>query len=181
MKRDRGFTLIELVMFIVIVGIAVSGMVALFTTNVGHSHEPLLRQKAISLANFYMDEIIRKKWNHNSPAGGGCVTTGSGMCITAGAPAAVAIGTDGQTRSGFDDIDDYHNLNDSPPADQTGTSLTDFDGYSVTVAVTTGTAWDPLGAAARDVEATDILRIQVDVTVAATSETLSLIAYRSNF
>ena len=179
MKAHKGFSLIEIVMFIVIVGIAVSGMVTLFTANVVHSHEPLLRQKATILANFYMDEILRKKWNEATPTGGGCVDTGSGTCPTG--PTAIAIGTDSETRPDFDDIDDYHGLNNNPPEDQSGTALSDFSGYSVTVAVTTGTAWDPLGDAARDVEANDVLRIQIDVAVSATNETLTLIAYRNNF
>lgn len=179
MRSQRGFSLVEIVIFIVIVGVAISAMVSIFSTNVVHSHEPLLRQKAVTLANFYMDEILRKKWNEASPAGGGCVNTGSGSCPAG--PAAIAIGTDGDGRADFDDIDDYNGLANNPPQDQNGVALTDFNGYSVSVAVTTGPAWDPLTNAARDVNANDALRIQVNVAVAATNETITLIAYRSNF
>jgi len=180
MRAHRGFTLIETVMFIVIVGIAVSAMVTVFSTNVIHSHEPMLRQKAVSLANFYMDEILRKKWNEATPTGGGCVNTGSGKCPTG--PAAIAISPDGDTRANYDDVDDYNSITaESPPRDQTDTALANFNGYTVDVAVTTGTAFNPLGSGARDVDASDTLRIQVDVAVAATNETITLIAYRSNF
>ncbi len=180
MDRQRGFSLIELVMFIIIVSIAVAGMTGQFSQSASRSHEPLLRQKGVLLANFYMDEILRKKWNHNTPAGGGCVDTGVGTNCNPGSPLAVAIGNDGQTLSAFDDIDDYHGLNDNPPQDQAGATLTGFGGYSVVVTVDSP-AFDPLGDVTRDVETVDIRRIRVDVTVTALNETLSLIAYRSNF
>jgi MSHA pilin protein MshD len=179
MNRQRGFSLIETVIFIVIVGVAVAGMVTVFTTNVAHSPEPLLRQKAVALANFYMDEILRKKWNEASPAGGGCVNTGSGKCPAG--PAAIAIGTDGDTRANFDDIDDYNGVNDATPVDQSGIALANFNGYSVTVAVSSGTALDPLTSGSRDIDASDTLMIVVNVMVVATGDTISLTAYRGNF
>ncbi|MCW8917315.1 MAG: type II secretion system GspH family protein [Gammaproteobacteria bacterium] len=55
--RQRGFTLVELVLFIVIVGIAVAAIGAQFMQNVQHSAEPLLRQKAIAVANSHMDAL----------------------------------------------------------------------------------------------------------------------------
>jgi prepilin-type N-terminal cleavage/methylation domain-containing protein len=55
--RQRGFTLIELILFIVIVGIAVSAIGVQFNQNVQHSAEPLLRQKALTLAHSHMDAI----------------------------------------------------------------------------------------------------------------------------
>lgn len=55
--KPRGFTLIELVIFIVIVGIAVSAIGVQFSHNVQHSAEPLLRQKALAVAHGHMDAI----------------------------------------------------------------------------------------------------------------------------
>lgn len=55
--KPRGFTLIELVIFIVIVGIAVAAIGTQFSQNVQHSAEPLLRQKALAVAHSHMDAI----------------------------------------------------------------------------------------------------------------------------
>ena len=78
--KQRGFSLIELVMFIIIVSIAVTAIAQIYSTNVAHSAEPLLREKSLKLANFYMDEILGKRWEENTPAGGGCIETGSNYC-----------------------------------------------------------------------------------------------------
>lgn len=55
--KQQGFTLIELVLFIVIVGIAVGAISTQFAQNVQHSAEPLLRQKALAIAHSHMDKI----------------------------------------------------------------------------------------------------------------------------
>ncbi|MCG8427735.1 MAG: prepilin-type N-terminal cleavage/methylation domain-containing protein [Chromatiales bacterium] len=80
MSSERGFTLIEAVIFIVIVGIAVTGMLLMFSKSAENSHSPLIRQKAIAVASAYMDEILGKRWDENTPLGGGCVITGAGNC-----------------------------------------------------------------------------------------------------
>jgi MSHA pilin protein MshD len=80
--RQRGFTFIELVMFIVIVGIAVTAVTLLFVQNVRYSADPLIRQKLIAVAKAYTDEIVRKKWDELTPDGGGCIDTTSFNCET---------------------------------------------------------------------------------------------------
>lgn len=81
LTNQRGFTFIELVMFIVIVGIAVAAITLLFRQNVQHSADPLIRQKTIAVAKAYFDEIARKRWDELTPLGGGCIdTTASSNC-----------------------------------------------------------------------------------------------------
>ncbi len=70
----------ELVLFIIIVGIALSGIMAVYIRSVSASADPVIRQRTIAVASAYMDEILRKRWNENSPVGGGCVVTGGGSC-----------------------------------------------------------------------------------------------------
>ena len=55
--KQQGFSLIEIVIFIVIVGIAVAAISVQFSQNVQHSAEPLLRQKALAVAHGHMDSI----------------------------------------------------------------------------------------------------------------------------
>lgn len=170
--QQAGFTLIETIIVIVLVGAMMAGMTSLFVTNVGNSHRPYLRQKALAVANAFMDEILRKRWNEATPLGGGCVNTGSGACPAG--PAAIGIGADGETRATYDDIDDYNGLNQSPPQDSSPAAMPGYTGYTVAVAVTQpAAAWNGVPAA-------DVRLITVSVT-SPSNETIAVSAYRVNF
>lgn len=170
-KPQGGFTLIETIIVIVLVGAMMAGMTSLFMNNVGHSHRPFLRQRALAVANAFMDEISHKQWNEAATLGGGCVNTGSGSCPLG--PAAVAIGSDGEARTTYDDIDDYHGLNQSPPQDSSGTAMPGYNGFSVSISVTQPAAsWNTIPAS-------DVRLITVSVT-SSSNETLTVSAYRVN-
>lgn len=171
-KQQGGFSLIETIMVVVLLGIMLAGMTVMFVENASKSHEPYLRQRALAVANAYMDEILRKRWDDNSPLGGGCVNSGSAFCAVG--PAAAGIGTEEGARSNYDDIDDYNGLNDSPPQNSQGGAMTGYNGFTVAVSVTNpGSAWNGIAAA-------DVKLIKVDVT-STNQETISISAYRVNF
>lgn len=160
--RDRGFTLIELVMFIIIVGIAVSAVTLQFSQNVRHSADPLLRQQAITIAHTYLDEITSKRWDENTPDGGGSATPG---------PSA-AMGPDAGevTRSDYDDVDDYQGLSETPTV-----------GFTVTITVTHGTAWqDNPSAPVVTIPGVSTKIIVVSVATPI-GETLTFSQYRLDF
>lgn len=93
MRRVRGYTLIELVMFIVIVGVALSAIALVFQQSTAHSADPYVRQRGIAVLHAYMDEILHKRWNEITPVGGGCLVTGGGLCETVwAAGTAYALG-----------------------------------------------------------------------------------------
>jgi prepilin-type N-terminal cleavage/methylation domain-containing protein len=74
---NRGFTLIEIVITIVILG-AVAGILVPFFNAIVHSPDPVIRERAISLGQAMMDEIMAKRWDQNTPMGGGPLFTGVG-------------------------------------------------------------------------------------------------------
>jgi MSHA pilin protein MshD len=121
-----------------------------------------------------MDEILKKRWNSATPTGGGCVVTGSGSCTTPGATAAVAIGSDGQSRAAFDDVDDYHGL-DETPTDSEGDPMPGYGNFHVTVEVD-----NPADATWNGIDRLDVLQIGVTVTT-PTGESIALAAYRVNY
>lgn len=174
MRRQRGFSLIETVVFIVIVAIAAVGLIGLFGQNARQSAEPLLRQKAVALASAYMDEILHKKWDHATPVGGGCVAAGSSFCLS-GPPASTVLGPDsGESRSRYDDVDDYHQPEFQPPQNSDGEPLAGYAGFTVSVRVGHPAAdWN--GVARQDVK-----RVQVKVRTPL-GETINLVAYRVNY
>ena len=54
---QRGVSLIELIMFIVIVSVALAGILLVMNQVVGHSADPLIRKQAIAIAESMLEEI----------------------------------------------------------------------------------------------------------------------------
>jgi len=196
-RRQRGFSLIETVIFIIVLSLGIAGLVAVFFHTSMHGHEPYLQQRALAVASAYMDEILHKRWDESSPVGGGCVETGSGICAAwcagltypdcrrcnlgvgvCSAPMASGSGAEeGTNRGQFDDIDDYNGLSETPPLNALGAPMSGagaFSGFSA--AVTVGhpaAAWNGVAAA-------EVKRIEVEVST-PDGQTIALNAYRLNF
>ncbi|MBF0218517.1 MAG: hypothetical protein HQL49_03175 [Gammaproteobacteria bacterium] len=161
-SSQQGLSLIEMVIFIIIVGVALASLAQLFALNVRHSATPLLRQKSVILANAYMEEIIRKRWDELTPDGGGKIDS-----------ATSTIATEEGLRSVYDDIDDYHLLSGAPTKTD-GSTMQGFDGFSVNVAVRhPSAAWNTIAA-------TEVKQITVTVS-APNGESLQLNSFRVNF
>ena len=56
--RQQGAPLVELVMTIVIIGVAIAGVVGAFSLITGRSADPLNQTRAVALAQLYMDEMF---------------------------------------------------------------------------------------------------------------------------
>lgn len=60
--RQRGFTLIELIVFIVVVGAGVAGILSVMNTVVKSSADPMVRKQAVALADSILEEIVQKAY-----------------------------------------------------------------------------------------------------------------------
>lgn len=123
---QRGATLVELVMTIVIISIAIAGVVGAFSLIAGRSADPLNQTRAVALSQLYFDEILSRKYDHNTPDGG--VPRQEGC----------SIGREGgeSDRRDFNDLDDYDGLDESPPLDVHGDQLDPaYQGFRVEVAI----------------------------------------------
>lgn len=154
-RRQQGVNLIELVVSIVVISIAVTGVLLVFTQTIRFSADPMIEQQAAAIAEGYMDEILARPVD--DPNGG----------ETGGAEA-------GEVRATFDDVKDYSSIGtEFPPRDQDGNVLTGLEAYSATVVVTPDTNIGPGGA--------QVATARVDVTVAHPSMgSLTLTGYRAN-
>lgn len=119
--RQRGATLIELVISTLIISVAVTAVMMVIAQVSRTSADPMTRTQATAIAQAYMDEILVQALN--DPDGG----------ETGGSEA-------GETRATFDDVSDYHGLADNAGAlDQTGVAISGLEGYNVAVSVTSVT------------------------------------------
>ena len=188
MRRLQGFSLIETVIFIVVVGIGLTGILGLLVQNTQSSADPFIRERAVAIAHAYMDEIMGKRFDENTPIGGGCVEIGSNSCsqycaafsdvqcvksrcrLQAAASCVPRANLSGfaieeGSRNAYDDVDDYANLNEAPSGLE-GTAG-GYAGFNVRVSVVQPAAsW-------QGIDVRDLRHIQVEVT-SPMSETIEL-------
>ena len=62
-SRHRGFTLIELIIFIVVVGAGLAGILSVMNTVVKSSADPMVRKQSIAIAESLLEEILLKNYN----------------------------------------------------------------------------------------------------------------------
>lgn len=101
---QRGFTLIEIVMVIIVVAIAVPALLILLGQGAKLGVDAELRVTATNVAQALMEEIRAKCWDETATTAPNC----------SGAVSPSAIGPDGEAREDFDDMDDYNFLNATP-------------------------------------------------------------------
>lgn len=109
-RSERGVTLIELIMAIVIVSVALSGVMQIVGYSITHSADPMIDRQALSIAEAYLEEILLKSFI--DPGGG-------------------AEGS----RAAFDDVDDFNGLSDAGAKDQLGNAIAALSAYQVNVTV----------------------------------------------
>lgn len=116
-RRQQGMTLVELVIAIVIIGIAGAALFSAMASITGRSADPMLRQQSLMLAEAYLEEILAQAY------------------VDPGATATCG-------RACFDDVADYDGLNDKPPRDALDNVVTQLLEYRVQVRVTNDTLAD---------------------------------------
>lgn len=120
-KTQRGVTLIELVVSIVVLSIAAVGIYSTMGFINKTSPDAMLRSQAISIATAYIEEIQSKPFldpTTNTWCGGA-------------APG---------TRAAYDDICDYQNLADNTVRDFNGSPVTELSDYQVAVVISSNAA-----------------------------------------
>ena len=123
-RRQRGVTLIELIIAITIVAIGVTSILGALSVASNRSADSMVLQQAVSVAQAYLDEILQR-WvvdpNGNPGASG---------------------------RANWDIVDAYNGLNDAGAHDQFGNAIAALSTYNVSVSVVSSTGLSGIGSAA---------------------------------
>lgn len=111
-SKQRGVSLIELILFIVIISIAVAGILLVMNNVVGHSADPLVRKQALAVAESLLEEIELQGI--------------SGVNASAG-----AVNAD---RTAYDNVFNYHGYSSSGGVKSMDGAMTivGLDNYNVT-------------------------------------------------
>ena len=115
LKRN-GFTLVEMVITIVVIGVGVAGVLAAFQNAIKSSADPMVRKQLIALAEGMMEEITLKTYAVGSGARNGCA------------------------RLDADDIRDYDNYSETVCSPD-GTPFPPLSAYTVSVDVADASGW----------------------------------------
>jgi len=108
----RGATLIELIITIIIISVSLTGLLSVVNLTTRHSADPMVQRQAIAIAESYLEEIVLL------PV---IVTTDTSVA---------------GDRSTFDNISDYHGLNDIGATDQNGDAIDGLENYTIVVSIT---------------------------------------------
>lgn len=125
-SRQRGLTLIELVVFIVIVGVALAGVLTVLDHATRHSADPMVRKQALAVAEAILEEVMLQPFTWCDPNDAQAATAVSGAIGATGCAAtAEGIGKEGgETRGAL------------PPLD----NVSDYDGESISTNIAGGGA-----------------------------------------
>lgn len=188
---QRGVTLIELVIFIVVVSVAVVGLLQIFARTTASSADPQLRKQALAIAEAMLDEIEGARFTFCDP-----LADPAADVATNAAPFNAATNPTGctkaqnvsatvpDTRGPYYNVSDYVRSFNAPvvyAADAAGNSFP--EGYAVSVAISPDAGLGPAGAMLPS-DATpvnmNVLRITVTVTY-GTNQQLVLAGYRTRY
>ncbi|MEK6243603.1 MAG: prepilin-type N-terminal cleavage/methylation domain-containing protein [Pseudomonadota bacterium] len=164
-RRQAGVTMIELIIAIMVVGVAMAGMISVIVATSRGSADPMVRAQAQLIAESYLEEILLKRFYDPDE---------DLVC-----PAAEGL------RKDYDNVCDYDptgaGVTDNPPKDQLGTVIGALTGYAVTVQVTRDNTVTLNGL--NNDTATNLYRVlRVDVTVNGPGAAKAAVTgYRTNY
>jgi MSHA pilin protein MshD len=190
--RSRGVTLVELIVFMVIVGVAMAGLFAAFNTITKGSADPQVRKQVLAIAESLMDEVTLMPHTYCDPDDSQATTATSAAVTGIGAGCferAEAIGLDASfstqtgnetrysTTARFDNVNDYNGFAmNSGILDIAGNSVDGLGAYSASIAVAAVGTAAPFSLA----DAMDVLRVSITVTGPG-GVTITLDGYRTRY
>ncbi len=149
-RAEHGISLVELIVFIVIVGIAVAGMVGALSMATRASADPMIQKQALAVAEALLEEVQLQPFTYCDPDDQPqAATAQSAADCTGGAGGAndetrLPLGPEaGETRysatTPYDNVSDYNTFTMTGIKDIAGVAIPGLENYtaSVTVAIPT--------------------------------------------
>lgn len=149
--KQRGVSLVELIMFIVIVSVALAGILLVMNVTTKSSADPVIHKQALAIAESLLEEVELMPFTYCDPDDPNAAAAQSAMVAANGCTAQIEnVGPElaylyqaaNETRYGpspFDNVSDYDtffmNSGNGGIKDVSGTAIAALSGYSATVTV----------------------------------------------
>lgn len=183
-RRQGGVSLLELIVFIVVMGVGVLGLVSVIASLVRQSPDPMVRKQALAIAESLLLEIQQQAFTFCDPQDANATTAASTANCTGGAAGSQDKGggalsgptPNSEARGGadpFDNVADYGGYTKSDFTDVVGGNA--MTGYTATVAIARAGAGAPF-----NLPDDAVLRITVTVQRAGI-DPVSLTGYRIRY
>lgn len=175
-RRQKGVSLVELIVFIVIVSVGVVGLVSVISPMVRNSADPMVTKQLTAIAESLLNEALHQPYTWCDPddaaastalsyAGCGNAQNTPGAVPSSEVRGGVAPG------AGYDNVADYGSFSMSDVGDAAGNNA--MTGYLASIAVAqAGTAFGLADNSAA---------LSVTVTVSRNGESFSLTGYRFRY
>ncbi|MDP2827000.1 MAG: type II secretion system protein [Sulfuricellaceae bacterium] len=178
--RQSGISLVEVIIFIVVVGIGVTGLMSVMNSTTKYSADPMIRKQAIAVGESLLEEIMLHPFTYCDPDDPSAPTAAN----SAGCTTAEGLGVEGaETRysnaTPFDNVNDYSGFSMAAgiyPVNDGATLVAGLGGYKASVAMTSSNAT----AFGFPSDADAVLRIDVTVTDANGND-VTLTGYRFRY
>lgn len=178
--RQKGISLIELIMFIVIVSVGVAGILSVMNLTTKASADPLIRKQALAIAESLLEEISLQPFTYCAPDDANALIATNvtecagvpGIANEDALPAAARVSNVAQREAA--NVADYNNFSMTPIRDILGNSIAGLEAYSASVAIKQ--VGDTLVPA---VAKNDVL--QIDVRVVSGNTDITVTGYRFRY
>ena len=174
---QAGLSLVELIMFVVIVSVGVAGILSVLDLTVQRSADPMIRKQMLAVAESLLEEVELMPFTICDPDDSAVLTAAiTADCAVAEGTTTIPAGEGRGTATPFDNVGDYGGsigtLTISPLTDVSNNAIGMLAGYSATVSI----APSSLGG----ITAAESLLITVTVST-STGESIALSGYRTRY
>jgi MSHA pilin protein MshD len=166
-----GFTMVELVIFIVIVSVAIVGVLQVMNVTASHSADPQVRKQALSIAEALMEEVSLAHFTYcdaADPAADGATSVGDCSIVE-------NVGAEPGNARPYDNVNDYVTQYGAPQAiavaDVNSIGVPGLSNYKATIEI----KQESLNGVPPDAS------LRITVRVSAGGETIRLDGYRTRY
>lgn len=176
---QTGISLVELIIFIVIISVAITGILGVMNATTRSSADPMIQKQALATAESLMEEVLLQAFTYCDPTDANVrtATSSAGCATTPEVMGAEAGETRYSNTTPFNNVNDYANFNMLAGIYSINDSVTPVPGleaYASRITITqAGTAFGLTDNAAA-------LRIDVRVTGPANTD-ITLTGYRFRY